>query len=224
LILLLFGPPGCGKGTQAAKLAQRFGIPAISTGEMFRAECQTGSELGRKVSEVIRQGHLVPDDIVDAMVASRTARPDCVRGFLLDGYPRTVSQARSLSALLSQRKMPEPVVIYLDVSESRLVERLTARRQCPECRRIYNVITQPPKVEGLCNEDRAPLITRDDDCECVIRRRLQAYAEETGPVLKWYGTGCVHRIDADCPPDVVSKAIGLELSRILASPPNVALP
>ena len=146
MILLLFGPPGCGKGTQAVFLAERFQIPAISTGEMFRAECQSGSELGKLASSIMSKGGLIGDDIVNAMVASRISRPDCARGFLLDGYPRTVPQAMQFADLLRQRGLPNPVVIHLDVPDDTLVGRLTARRQCPQCKRIYNLLSQAPKV------------------------------------------------------------------------------
>ncbi|HTX35460.1 MAG TPA: adenylate kinase [Bryobacteraceae bacterium] len=207
MLILLFGPPGCGKGTQAAYLAARFRIPAISTGEVFRAECKSGTELGRMASAIMATGGLVGDDIVNGMVANRLARPDCARGCLLDGYPRTIPQARFLADLADERGMPEPVVIHMDVPAELLVARLTARRQCPECRRIYNLLSQPPRVPGICDDDRAPLQTRDDDQECVIRRRLAAYHELTGPVLDWYGSGVVHRVDAALSPEEVAQAI-----------------
>lgn len=132
MLILLFGPPGCGKGTQAAYLAARFRIPAISTGEVFRAECKSGTELGRMASAIMASGGLVGDDIVNGMVGNRLARPDCARGCLLDGYPRTIPQARFLADLADERGMPEPVVIHMDVPADLLVARLTARRQCPD--------------------------------------------------------------------------------------------
>ncbi len=190
MILLLFGPPGCGKGTQAVFLAQRFHIPAISTGEMFRAEIKAGTELGKTVSDIMGKGGLVSDDLVNQIVASRTIRPDCVDGFLLDGYPRTVPQARVFGELLRKRGLPNPIVIHMYVADGALVERLTARRQCPECRRIYNLLSQPPKVSDQCDECHAPLLIRDDDSEAVIRRRLEAYKELTvrscsGTATRW---------------------------------------
>ncbi|HUB83367.1 MAG TPA: adenylate kinase [Bryobacteraceae bacterium] len=207
MILLLFGPPGCGKGTQAAFLAGRFHIPAISTGEMFRAETKAGTELGKTVSEIMAKGGLVSDDLVNQIVASRTSRPDCAAGFLLDGYPRTVPQARVFTALLSQRRLPEPIVIHMHVPDDSLVARLTARRQCPECRRIYNLLSQPPKVAGQCDDDHAPLLVRDDDNEATIRRRLTAYKELTGPILEWYGKSIVHTVNGDQAPEKVRSAI-----------------
>jgi adenylate kinase len=215
MILLLFGPPGCGKGTQSASLAERFGIPAISTGEMFRAECKAGTELGRMACSILCSGGLVSDDIVNGIVASRIARPDCARGFLLDGYPRTVPQAQAFAALLRERGLPEPTVVHLDVADSVLLQRLTARRQCPQCKRIYNVISQPPRTEGRCDDDGAELITREDDQEQVIRQRLQAYAEQTGPILKYYGAGLVHKVDGGAPPEQVAKAIEQSIAQLV---------
>lgn len=208
MILLLFGPPGCGKGTQAAFLAECFHIPAISTGEMFRAECKAGTELGKMACSILAKGGLVSDEIVNGIVASRIARPDCANGFLLDGYPRTVPQAMHFSALLQQRELPDPIVIHLDVPDGALVERLTARRQCPTCLHIYNLQSQPPRTPGKCDHDGAGLITREDDQEAVIRRRLRAYDELTGPILKWYGASVVHSVDGGMAPEQVAQAAG----------------
>jgi len=219
VILLLFGPPGCGKGTQAAFLAARFHIPAISTGEMFRAEQKAGTELGKAASEIMSRGGLVGDDIVNGIVASRTSKPDCANGFLLDGYPRTVPQARVFSTLLQQRGLPEPIVIHLDVADDALVARLTARRQCPECRRIYNLLSQPPLVEGQCDDDHAPLLIRDDDSEAVIRRRLVAYKELTGPILQYYGSSAVHTVDGAGALEDVRSAIEAAVEDALEAAP-----
>jgi len=219
LIVLLFGPPGCGKGTQAAYLAQHYGIPAISTGEMFRAECRAGTELGRKACAILSSGGLVDDELVNAMVANRIAAPDCAGGFLLDGYPRTVQQAQFFSSLLHKRGLPEPFVIHLDVPEDLLLARLAARRQCPQCKAIYNVIAQPPQREGLCDHDGAELLTREDDREEVIRHRFQAYEALTNPILQWYGAAAVNRIDGGLEPAQVTAAI----ERALAEPPRPRL-
>jgi adenylate kinase len=153
------------------------------------------------------QGGLVGDDIVNAIVASRISRPDCAEGFLLDGYPRTVEQAKSLAALLKQRGLPEPVVIHLDVPDNLLVSRLTARRQCPQCKRIYNLLSQPPRSEGKCDDDGAALLTRADDQESVIRERLRAYKELTGPILAWYGRPVVRDVDGASAPERVAAAV-----------------
>jgi adenylate kinase len=216
MIFLLFGPPGCGKGTQSTGLAERFGIPAISTGEVFRAEIKAGTPLGKMAASIMAAGGLVGDDIVDGIVANRIAQPDCARGFLLDGYPRTVPQAEAFTAVLRQRGLPDPVVIHLDVADSVLVARLTARRQCPKCKRIYNVISQPPRTEGRCDDDGAELTTRADDQEQVIRQRLQAYNEQTGPILKYYGPGQVRKVDGSAPPEQVAKAIAEAVANVRA--------
>ena len=207
MILLLFGPPGCGKGTQAVYLAERFHIPAISTGEMFRAECKAGTELGKAACSILARGGLVSDELVNGIVANRIARPDCKEGFLLDGYPRTVPQAIWFSALLRDRGLPMPVVIHLDVPDEALVTRLTARRQCPQCKHIYNAVLQPPKVAGVCDVDGAALLTRDDDREDVVRQRLRAYDELTGPILKWFGPTVVRSVDGTRPADAVALAV-----------------
>ena len=207
MILLLFGPPGCGKGTQAVYLAERFHIPAISTGEMFRAECKAGTELGKAACSILARGGLVSDELVNGIVANRIARPDCKEGFLLDGYPRTVPQAIWFSALLRDRGLPMPVVIHLDVPDEALVTRLTARRQCPQCKHIYNAVLQPPKVAGVCDADGAALLTRDDDREDVVRQRLRAYDELTGPILKWFGPTVVRSVDGTRPADAVALAV-----------------
>ncbi len=207
MILLLFGPPGCGKGTQAVYLAERFHIPAISTGEMFRAECKAGTELGKAACSILSRGGLVSDDLVNGIVANRIARPDCKEGFLLDGYPRTVPQAIWFSALLRDRRLPTPVVIHLDVPDEALVTRLTARRQCPQCKHIYNAVLQPPKVAGVCDVDGAALLTREDDREDVVRQRLRAYDELTGPILKWFGPSVVRSVDGTRPADAVALTV-----------------
>jgi adenylate kinase len=207
MIILLFGPPGCGKGTQASFLVQNLKIPAISTGEMFRAECEANTALGSKIRSILASGGLIGDDIVDTMVAQRIVRPDCASGFLLDGYPRTLTQARYFSELLRKYGLPEPLVIHLDVAANKLITRLTARRQCPACHHIYNLLTQPPAREGVCDADGAALFTREDDRETVIRERMRSYEQRTGPVLEWYGKGHVLRVDGSLAPAEVSASI-----------------
>jgi len=215
MILLLFGPPGCGKGTQSVFLAEKFAIPAISTGEMFRAECAAGTELGRMVCSILKSGAFVSDEIVNQVVASRISRPDCGKGFLLDGYPRTVPQAKAFAGLLRERGLPEPTVVQLDVADEVLVGRLTARRQCPQCHRIFNLISQPPRAEGKCDDDGAALITRDDDQEAVIRQRLQVYKDQTGPILEYYGHSMVHTVDGASAPEKVAEAILYKVAQLV---------
>lgn len=186
---------------------------------MFRAEIKGGTELGKAVSAIMAKGGLVSDELVNDIVASRTSRPDCANGFLLDGYPRTVPQARVFGALLSQRKLPDPIVVHIDVADDALVARLTARRQCPECRHIYNLLSQPPKIDGQCDGCHAPLLIRDDDSEAVIRRRLVAYKELTGPILQYYGSSMVRTVKGDQAPDAVRKDIEVAVLEALHAAP-----
>ena len=207
MVILLFGPPGCGKGTQASSISRLLGIPAISTGEMFRAERAAGTALGNRVSEILAQGGLVGDEIVNDVVASRLSNADCRGGFLLDGYPRTIAQAEYLDELLKKLACPVPAILHLDVPDAALVSRLTSRRQCPACGRIYNLLHQPPRQEGICDNDGKPLVHRVDDNEGVIRMRLDAYHEQTGPLLKHYSSRNFHRIEGDRSPQEVFQAI-----------------
>ncbi len=207
MIVLLFGPPGCGKGTQATSIAHRFQIPAISTGEMFRAECKAGTELGRRACSILKSGGLVGDEIVDQIVAARIRQPDCAAGFLLDGYPRTLEQATFLDGLVRKLGLPRPMAILLDVPAEVLVSRITARRQCGHCGRIYNMLSQPPKVGEICDDDGTPLIRREDDTEEVILARLKAYHDATGPVIAYYRNGGCQRVDATGTPGAIARQI-----------------
>ncbi len=207
MIVLLFGPPGCGKGTQAALIAERFGIPAISTGEVLRGESKAGTELGKAAAAVIAGGNLVGDDLINPMVAKRIAEPDCARGFLLDGYPRTLPQAEYLSALLAERKLPDPMAIFLDVPAAVIVGRISSRRQCPSCSRIYNLLSHPPKTAGICDHDGAALIQRNDDNETVVAQRLEAYQRQTGPAIAYYAARGAVKMDGNRPVDVIWQEI-----------------
>lgn len=213
MIVLLFGPPGCGKGTQATFIAHHFQIPAISTGEMFRVECKAGTPLGQAACSILKSGGLVGDDIVNQIVAKRTRQPDCAGGFLLDGYPRTLEQAKYLDGLLKSRGLPTPVAIFLDVPAQVLISRITARRQCGTCGRIYNMLTAPPKITGICDDDGAALLCREDDTEAVILARLKAYEQSTGSVVSYYNHAGCHRVDGTGTPSQISAEIGELLSR-----------
>jgi adenylate kinase len=211
MVILLFGPPGSGKGTQAPFISSYLGIPAISTGETFRAERDSGTPLGKKVAAIMSSGGLVSDDIVNEVVASRLQRDDCRNGFVLDGYPRTVPQGMFLDELLKSIHQPEPTVLFFDVPDAVLVQRLAARRQCPSCGRIYNLLFHPPLQDSLCDLDGSPLLQRSDDKEEVIRARLRAYAEQTGPLIDYYSDRDFHRLDATQTPAEVQE----EVRRIL---------
>jgi adenylate kinase len=203
----MFGPPGCGKGTQACEIVGLTKITAISTGDMLRGEMKAGTELGRKAQEIMAAGGLVNDDLVNDMLVSRISRPDCQDGFLLDGYPRTVEQAKFLDRVLERRGYPAPLVFHLDVPADIVVGRITARRQCPICNRIYNALYQPPKTEGICDFDRGVLFTRKDDTEETVRERLRAHAELTDPVIAHYRNATCYRIDGTQSPERVFEEI-----------------
>ena len=215
MIVLLFGPPGSGKGTQASYIVTRHAIPAISTGELFRAECKARTPLGKQACSILASGGLVGDEIVNQMVARRIAQPDCLPGFLLDGYPRTPMQAVFLDGLLRQKSLPQPTVIHLDVRRDLLVRRMSMRRQCPGCSRIYNLLWQPPRMAGLCDDDGAELVCRQDDTDLVIRERLEAYEKVTGPVISHYrARESYHLVNGDRSPGEIQR----EIETLLASP------
>lgn len=184
--LLFLGPPGAGKGTQARAVAAHFGVPQISTGDMFRDHVARGTDLGREARAVMERGELVSDDIVSGMVAERIRRPDCAGGFLLDGFPRTVPQAERLEALLAEAGFPGPLAVNLEVSYTSLIRRLTGRRTCAVCGEIYNIYDRPPQQEGRCDRDAGKLTQRADDREDVVRERLNEYERKTKPLVEFY--------------------------------------
>lgn len=184
--LVFLGPPGAGKGTYAKKLRDILGIPHISTGDIFREAVANGTELGKKVKHILESGGLVPDEIVNEVVRERLSEPDCEKGFILDGYPRTVAQAEALDEMLKDMKRDLMWAILFDVPEDVIVQRITNRRVCPKCGRIYNLITNPPKEDNLCDVCKVPLIQREDDREEVVRKRYRVYMEYTFPVVGYY--------------------------------------
>lgn len=213
MVILLFGPPGCGKGTQSPLISQRLGVPAISTGEMLRSECAAGSSVGHGVQSVLASGRLVDDNLVNEVLSRRVEQPDCDGGFLLDGYPRTVSQARFLDGLLQERGFSAPIVMYLETPFQVLIERIGARRQCPSCSKIYHLLHRPPRQAGLCDIDGTALTRRRDDHESIVAERLRAYQELTSPVLSYYENGHCYGIDANRAPEVVYSEIEAILDR-----------
>ncbi len=190
MIVLLFGPPGCGKGTQSPRIQEWLNIPVIATGDMLRQEIRSRTRLGRSIDSVLASGGYVGDSQMNRLLLRRTHQDDCAHGFLIDGYPRTVPQAIFLERLLEKRGFPAPLVIHLRVAEDMLLMRLSGRRQCGECKRVHNIYTNPPRREGHCDCGE-PLEERNDDRPEVVRARLKLYADQTGPVLDYFrGPNC----------------------------------
>lgn len=206
-MILLFGPPGCGKGTQSPLISRLLEIPAISTGEMLRAEVEAGSPLGTQVQSMLQTGSLVGDELVNEIVVSRISKPDCRNGFLLDGYPRTLAQAKFLDVQLVAMGYPKPTVFHLATPKSVLIERISSRRQCPICGRIYNLLFKPPQKPGVCDDDGVRLIRRSDDSVEVVSARLEAYEKQTAPIMVHYAGGDYHSIPANRPPGEIYRDI-----------------
>jgi len=185
--VILLGAPGAGKGTQAKQMVERYAIPQISTGDILRDHVSRGTELGRKAKAIMESGGLVPDQLLFGVVEERLSRPDCARGFILDGFPRTVPQAEWLDTLFAKSGRA-PLVIDISVSYNQLLQRLTGRRSCPTCGRIYNIHFQPPTVPDVCNVDGGKLQTRKDDTEKVVSERLKNYERDTLPLTAYYGS------------------------------------
>ncbi len=195
--LILLGPPGAGKGTQAAAIIERFGVPHISTGDMLRAAVAKGTEVGKKAKAIMEAGELVPDEVVCQIVRERLAEPDCANGFLLDGFPRTVAQAEALDQILADAGKALDKVICYEVPDDVVVERLSGRRMCRQCNANYHVKFLPPKQDGVCDKCGGELYQRDDDKEETIRERLSVYHKQTAPLVKYYeDKGVLARIDA----------------------------
>ncbi|MEM5804373.1 MAG: adenylate kinase [Candidatus Aenigmatarchaeota archaeon] len=179
--IIMLGPPGSGKGTYSKQLSPKLGVPHISTGDIFRENIKNGTEIGRKAKEIIDKGGLVPDSIVMEVVRDRLAKPDAKKGFIFDGFPRTIGQARELD-----RMAKIDAVINLDVPEDVIIKRTTSRRMCKKCGAIYNVLTLKPKKPGVCDRCGGELVQRDDDKEDVIRKRLEEYRKLTEPLIGYY--------------------------------------
>jgi len=206
--LVLLGPPGAGKGTQAKELSRRYGVPHVSTGDMLREHQKNNTDLGRRAAEYMNSGHLVPDDLILDMVDRRLRAPDAAGGYLLDGFPRTVPQAEALEGRLRSRDRVLQGVVLFEVEEEELVRRLSLRRVCPRCGAIYHLQTHPPRVDDLCDKDGAELLQRPDDQERVIRERLAVYREKTAPLVGFYEVrGLLVRVNASRPVDVVQAEL-----------------
>jgi adenylate kinase len=186
LRLVLLGPPGAGKGTQAANIINKYQIPHISTGDIFRKNIKEGTELGKKAKEYMDKGLLVPDEIVVAIVKDRLTEDDCKNGFLLDGFPRTVAQADALDAELKEMGVALDKVINIDVSKENLIERAVGRRICKECGQTYHIKFNPPKVENKCDICGGELYQRKDDTIETVTKRIEVYLEQTKPLIDYY--------------------------------------
>lgn len=213
--LILLGPPGAGKGTQAKMLTEKFSIPQISTGDILRAAVKAGTPMGIKARECMDSGGLVPDEVVVGIVRDRLQETDCANGFILDGFPRTVAQADALQVSLQQMNRQLDCVISLAVDHEALVERLTGRRTCKDCGRGYHVTFEPSAKEAVCDTCNGELIQRDDDREETIRKRLEVYENQTAPLISYYRqSGSLIELDGMQPIQLVQEQM---LSRLQAS-------
>ncbi|MHA1230661.1 MAG: adenylate kinase [Candidatus Helarchaeota archaeon] len=203
LRLIFLGLPGAGKGTQAEKIAKKFNIPQISTGDILRENVRNGTELGKKAKTYMDEGKLVPDDIIINMIKERLKNPDCANGFILDGFPRTIEQAGALEDI-----SPIDYAIFIDVPTDVLIERLTGRRSCKKCNAVYHIKYNPPKKPGICDACGGELYQRDDDKVETVKKRIEAYNNQTKPLVSYYKEkGILITIDGNRPIDEISKDI-----------------
>jgi adenylate kinase len=206
--LILFGPPGAGKGTQAKKLVGELGIPQISTGDILRDHARRGTELGQKAKPLMDAGKLVPDDIMIPLVDGRLREPDCAKGFILDGYPRTIPQGEAVDKSLQSLGRKIDLVISLEVPDQVIVERVSGRRSCPKDGSVYHVVTNPPKRPGFCDQCDTGLVQRDDDKAEKVEARLNAFHQQTAPLKALYqDRGLLRRIDGVGSPDGIFAEI-----------------
>jgi adenylate kinase len=214
--LILLGPPGAGKGTQAKRLEEKYGLVQLATGDMLRAAVASGSELGRKVKGIMEAGHLVPDDILIEMIEARIAQPDCRTGFILDGFPRTVPQAEALDTMLAARGQKLDHVILMEVDEAALIDRLGGRFSCGDCGASYHERNHRPRVDGVCDGcGSTNLVHRADDRPEAVGTRLAAYRNQTAPILPYYrARGVLRSVDGMVEIDEVTR----QIERILECP------
>lgn len=206
--LILLGPPGAGKGTQAERLQEDFSLAHISTGDMLRAQVAAGTDLGKRAQEYMSAGELVPDEVILGMIGARISEQDAREGFLLDGFPRNASQADALAATLAESQRRLTAALLIEVPDEDVVRRLGGRRVCAKSGHVYHVEFDPPKREGVCDQDGSRLIQRDDDKEETIRRRLEVYARQTAPLIEYYDeAGLLRRFDGRRTPDEVHDHI-----------------
>jgi adenylate kinase len=215
LNLVLLGPPGAGKGTQAERLVEDFGLPYYSTGIILREAVAEESELGREAKRYMDAGELVPDDLINKVIAERLDSGEADDGFLLDGFPRTVGQAQMLEDALAKRGRALTAVLLIDAPDEEVVRRLSGRRTCVKNGHIYHVEFDPPKNEGICDQDGSRLVQRDDDKPETVKNRLAVYHEQTEPLIAWYEErGLLRRFDGTRPPDEVNSHIRATLATL----------
>ena len=206
--LIFLGPPGAGKGTQSKQIARHFGVPHLSTGDMLREAISRGTELGRLVRPIMEHGDLVPDDLVMKMVEERLSRPDSAKGFVFDGFPRTIPQAEQLDRILASKGFGKPVVVDFQIDPDELMRRLSGRWTCSTGGEIYNIYDAPPKVPGICDADGGKLFQRPDDRPEVVKERLQAYERQTKPLAEYYRRqGVLDTVDAAASVEEVGRAL-----------------
>ena len=206
--IIMLGAPGAGKGTQAKKIAEKYQIPHISTGDIFRANIKNGTELGKKAKTYMDQGLLVPDELVCDLVVDRVQQDDCKKGYILDGFPRTIPQAESLDAALSRLGEAVDYAINVEVPDENIINRMSGRRACLSCGATYHIVHIPTKVEGICDKCGAELVLRDDDKPETVKKRLDVYHEQTQPLIDYYtDKGVLNEVDGTKDMDEVFSAI-----------------
>lgn len=211
--LVLLGPPGAGKGTQAKELSEEMAIPHVATGDIFREAVREGSPLGLKAKEYLETGQLVPDDLTTAIVTERVSRPDCQNGFLLDGFPRTVPQAEALDQFLGVKGLSLDAVLEIEVPEEKLLLRLTGRRVCRGCGANYHLLFRPPAQAGKCNLCGGELYQREDDMEATVKKRLSVYQAQTWPLIAYYtDKKLLQKVNGDQP----APQVLLEIKKMLS--------
>jgi adenylate kinase len=213
--LVLLGPPGAGKGTQAERLVDDFALPYYSTGNILREAIAAESELGKKAKEIVEAGDLVPDDLISAVIEERLDSGEADDGFLLDGFPRTIGQAEMLEQALDKRGRRLTAALLIDAPDEEVVRRLSGRRQCVKNGHVYHVEFDPPKNDGVCDQDGSRLIQRDDDKPETVKNRLAVYHEQTEPLILWYGErGLLRRFDGTRTPEEVNSHIRATLATL----------
>jgi adenylate kinase len=206
--LIFLGAPGAGKGTQAREVSKHFSIPQISTGDMLREAVRNGTPMGLAAKVKMEAGELVPDEVVCGIVEERIGQPDCRKGFILDGFPRDIAQAEFVRRVLLAKGRGNPLVIDIKVDQDLLLKRLTGRRTCALCGEIYNIYFNPPRAEGVCDNDGGKLLQRADDSEETIRQRLVAYEKQTSPLIEYYrAKGLLHEMDGNRKPEVIAEEL-----------------